>query len=169
MAYLEQVNLASSSQVSGTLPASHGGTGQTTGYGALSYIRCSGGTQASTNTHLFTYATVEESSGSDVTRSVSAVNGDTFTVNTSGIYCVTFNAFNGSNGTAANIHVNSSLVDSTASTNSHIRTWQSVSANFAVSTTWTGYIASGQVVWGQLNNTAAAGAYFNQLSIARIA
>ncbi len=134
-----------------------------------SYIKRSNGlTRGATNTNVVIYGTAVKSTGSDITYVNSATNGDSFLINTSGIYCVTVNA-----GVAAaypyiEIHSGATIDNSTLSAYvcATKRSWIT-SGSDSDSISWTGYIPSGDSVW-ILNTQSSGGADYNTIEICRV-
>ena len=124
----------------------------------FSYIRLNTVSKASTNTAVLSYATTVESGGSDITYARSTTNGDTFTINTTGIYCFSGSATFGSSNSLV-ITLNSSQL----STNTGSLTLSTVLASQtcptgggnAVGTSWCGYLAAGSVIRFQTDTSAS--------------
>ena len=114
-----------------------------------------------TNTAIWRFTTQVTNQGTDITYAASAANGDTFTVNTNGVYAITYtNQFN----TAASmgLSLNATGTDLTTSV-------QSLAASKILSTvstggvsymgiaSWTGYLPSGSIVMAHNQVSLTAG------------
>lgn len=132
----------------------------------ISRIRRRGGTtRGSSNTNVIIYATAEELNGTSLTYSNDATNGDSFIVNTSGIYAVSLTAESTTNDGTLIICVGSTIVNSPVGTSS-LRTFLDVSGN-RCSIAWTGYVEAGQKIWAAFSTTTLnSNSYDNQISIA---
>lgn len=135
-----------------------------------SYIRRTNGkTRGSTNTNVIIYGTAAESAGTDITYNNSATLGDFFTINTSGIYAVSISAVPNTASSVLEIHVGS--LDNVGQ-GSKLRATGQIggAANYNTSCSWTGYIASNNVVWAFLSSAIYASSTIdqNQITITRI-
>jgi hypothetical protein len=133
---------------------------------SASRIRRRGGTtRGSSNTNVIIYATAEELNGTSLTYSNDATNGDSFIVNTSGVYAVSLTAESTTNDGTLIICVGSTIVNSPVGTSS-LRTFLDVSGN-RCSIAWTGYVEAGQKIWAAFSTTTLnSNSYDNQISIA---
>ena len=135
---------------------------------AYSYIRRSNGlTRGSTNTTVVIYGTADLSVGSDITYVNSAANGDSFTINTSGIYSITANMII-SDANAVMVIKAGTLANGTSSTDACTRT-QAYAGNTGITSSWTGYIAATKSVWVATNSTIYNDATYSNIYIARVA
>ena len=118
---------------------------------APSYSRVSGSTaRGSTNTRIYRWTTLAESAGSDITYTNSAAFGGSWTINTSGIYSIS--ATQEVSGTTINVAIKVAAFSSNTFNETSIRANTS-NGNESLSVAWTGYIASGQVVWIATSST----------------
>lgn len=149
------------------------------GQGGQALIRPSSGSMVrlntangygSTNTRIRRFTNVVTNTGSDITYADSATLGATFTINTPGVYSVSYS----DSFTAASefgLSLNSSQL--TTSINSItvsdvLSMANSMLANTAGFCGWTGYLPSGSVVRAHANGTAA-GSNYQTFTITRVA
>ena len=136
----------------------------------LSYIRRTNGlTQGSTNTNVVIYGTAQESAGNDITYQNSATSGDSFLINTSGIYAVSV-LFRPANAAVANnmgIYVAGAIVNTFGGTSIRAQKYSSTN-NYEYSITWTGYIAANDLIWTMIDDHALTGVVVNAITIARV-
>jgi hypothetical protein len=129
---------------------------------AQSMVRLTGSSGfGSTNTAIWRFTTSVTNQGSDITYAASATAGDTFTVNTNGIYSITYtNQFN--SALWIGISLGASGADLTANV-FNIAASKILAAdvtggvNSAASVTWTGYLPSTSVLMAHTNPSATAG------------
>ena len=146
------------------------GGGSTPPPSAMSYIRMTGGLSIS-GSYVLIYNTTAESSGTDITYVPSAGNGDSFLINTSGIYSISNVCHHESGGSIGCINVASfpvapSTIDS--STRGYFMT--PVIGGVRIGTlSWTGYIAAGQSVFASLFDNPSGSSDDNQITVARVA
>jgi len=158
-----------------------GATGETgpagpAGAGAItpSYARYSGvAARGSTNTNVWRFSTVHESSGSDLTYGASATDGDSFTVNTSGVYAIFAGGTTSPGAMYLFVHAGAAinnLNDPTADT-----TFRALAAigggQSAPQTSWVGYVPAGHKIWVSSDvapYNAAGYEITNTISIARV-
>ena len=114
-----------------------------------------------TNTAIWRFTTTVTNQGTDITYAASATNGDTFTVNTNGVYAITYtNQFNATqwiglslNATGADLTANivslaaSKILSSSATS----------AANYPVVVSWTGYLPTGSIIMAHNGVSAVAG------------
>lgn len=82
--------------------------------GDSSIVVTSGNGYGSTNTKIRRFSTTQSSSGSDITYADSAANGASFTINTTGLYAITYIDQNGTTGDATiGVSVNSTQLTTT--------------------------------------------------------
>lgn len=133
-----------------------------------SYIRRTNGlTRGSTNTNVVIFGTADVSVGTDITYQSSATNGDSFLINTSGIYSLSFTAGLGTVNTTIDLQVGSAIDNASLNSNSRASVRSSFNGGDPVSVAWTGYIAAGQVVWVYAANDLAGAAY-TAITVARV-
>lgn len=134
-----------------------------------SYMRRKNGlTQGSTNTNVVIYGTAAESNGTDITYVNSATLGDSFTVNTNGIYSISVSSTTTSTGSQTQIKVGT--LDNTGG-GSEARAFISNSggAGWESSIAWTGYIAAGESIWTWCGSApTGADVDENQITIAKV-
>lgn len=135
---------------------------------ALSSIRrLAGNTRGSSNTNVVIYGTSADSFGSDITYNNSATAGDSFIINTSGIYSISATAYTSSGASyELEIRVGNS-VDNTAC-DSNCRAHFSAVSGYVSFCTWTGYVAAGNRIWIYKNTAPTADANVNQVTVTRI-
>jgi hypothetical protein len=129
---------------------------------AQSMVRLTGSSGfGSTNTAIWRFTTSVTNQGSNITYAASATLGDTFTVNTNGVYSITYtNQFNAA--LWMGISLGASGADLTANifniAASKILTADVTGGvNSAASVTWTGYLPSTSVIMAHTNPSATAG------------
>ena len=129
---------------------------------AQSMVRLTGSSGfGSTNTAIWRFTTSVTNQGSDITYAASATAGDTFTVNTNGVYSITYtNQFNaslwmglslGASGADLTTHIYSIAASKILAAN------VTVGANSASSVTWVGYLPAGSVVMAHNATSLTAG------------
>lgn len=166
---------ASLTQTSGVGPK--GDTGATgpagaDGAGAItpSYARYTGvAARGSTNTYNWRFSTMQEESGSDLTYVASSTLGDSFTVNTSGVYAIAVGGY-GNVACELLLHVGAAIANSVAFSATTMRKAGVMPAGtYTEGLNWVGYIPSGHKIW-----VASGSAPFNSdplvnsISIARV-
>ena len=129
---------------------------------AQSMVRLTGSSGfGSTNTAIWRFTTSVTNQGSDITYAASATAGDTFTINTNGVYSITYtNQFNAT--LWLGISLGASGADLTANVfniaaSKILATTITPQANGAASVTWTGYLPSTSVLMAHTNPSATAG------------
>jgi len=114
-----------------------------------------------TNTAIWRFTTTVTNQGTDITYAASAANGDTFTVNTNGVYAITYtNQFN----TAASVGVSlnatgadlTTVVQSLAASKI-LSILSTGGASYMGIASWTGYLPTGSVVMAHNNPSLTAG------------
>lgn len=137
-------------------------------YFPLSYIRrTAGNTRGATNTNVVIYGTAAESAGEDITYVNSAANGDSFKINTSGIYSVDVSAYtNSDTGYSLQIRVGSSVNNSISDGDTRATT--SVLFGYASSCSWVGYISKDYFIYTHKSTAPTANTNLNQITIARV-
>lgn len=134
----------------------------------LSYMRrTSGLTRGSTNTNVVIYGVANESNGSDITYVNSATDGDSFLINTSGIYSISAYHVLAASGRTVGIYVGT-LSNTTEGAQIRAQT-QADNNNFNHNTSWTGYLSASTQVWVSTNSALYNDANLNQITIARVA
>jgi len=128
-------------QLTGTVAVANGGTGVT----AQSYVRLNTANgYGSTNTKIRRFTTIVDSAGSDITYADSATLGATFTINTAGVYSVSYTDMFSStswmgvsiNSTQLTTNINSTTVATVLCVNTVTADWStSVSAPFYAAAT----------------------------------
>lgn len=139
-----------------------------------SYIRYTGvAARGSTNTNIWRFSTLEESGGSDLTYVASSTNGDSFTVNTSGVYAISTGGTSYPGTMAIYIHTDATLNNSNSFiSDSTFRSFIVIGGGAsAYLGAWVGYIPAGNKIW--VSSDAApynASGYerTNSISIARV-
>lgn len=153
-------NLVIRTNVDGTFTIARGNAGATTqdiltiaangrisfpqGYGTTNYssIRLSGTPgNASTNTAIRRWTTVETSVGTDITYAASATLGDSFTINASGLYSIAVSTQCAS-ATTAGILLNSVALTAGLTLAADV----GGASGQAACASWTGYLAAGDVI-----------------------
>jgi len=124
----------------------------------------------STNTMFRRFTTTVTSQGTDITYADSATLGGSFTINTDGVYAVTYTdvwgaastsgiSLNSSQGTTAILSITTAdrLVESTSTT------------GFTQSCTWTGFLSSGDVIRAhESGSTESASTQYANFTIVRV-
>jgi hypothetical protein len=121
----------------------------------------------STNTSIRKFLTVETNQGADITytKDVGSGLGDSFTINTNGVYAVSYSD-NLSTGQIIFILLNATT-NGTASSMLSFSTTSGV--NTATATAWTGYLPSGSVIRAGAAASAGAGTAYVTFTIVRVA
>ena len=131
-----------------------------------SYIRRNNGvTKGSSNTNVVIYGTSVESSGTDITYINSATAGDSFKINTSGIYSVSIDTSCGTSTYVIDIKVGSAIDNVTG--NANTRANDQIAANYSGCASWTGYIAENNLIWTYCSGVPAS-QFYNQITIVRV-
>ncbi len=114
-----------------------------------SYMRYDSGAKATTNTAVFRFLAQLDSYGSDISYEDSAANGTGFRINTDGIYtistCLDLNTSCYCALRVANAINNTPATTATSETRSRFTGGDT--AYFNPSTSWTGKLSAGQIVW----------------------
>ena len=156
-------------QLTGTVAVANGGTGVT----AQSYVRLNTANgYGSTNTRIRRFTTTVNSAGSDITYADSATLGATFTINTAGVYSVSYSdlfSATGWMGVSIDSTQLTTSIDSTA-----VATVLCVSTqttNWAIATSVTFYAAAASVIRAHTSgvSTGAGAASSVHFHIARVA
>ena len=109
----------------------------------------------STNTPIRRFTNVVTNQGTDITYADSATLGASFTINTAGIYSISFSdVFNGSANVGLSLN-STQLTTSIGSINTadRLAITAAAGADFQINVGWTGYLAAGSVV--RAHNSAA--------------
>lgn len=135
-------------------------------YSPISYMRRTDGNTK--NSNVVNYSTANESAGTDITYVPDAGFGDSFAINTSGIYavCLTGNMTLG--GAGLEIHIAPAPVFFDVSLNPNSRGRQNNANNRVTTQSFTGFIPAGYVVWGFQPGPINAGTNINQISVTRV-
>jgi len=127
----------------------------------------------STNTAIRRFTNTTSSQGSDITYADSATLGNTFTINTTGVYAISYTDGTGTAGGAAfGISLNSTqlttnIADITVA--DRLAYSDSSAANYQINSSWTGYLTSGSVIRAHgTNTTATSGPARVQFTIVRV-
>ena len=129
---------------------------KTTGTVSMVFVNTAAG-NGSTNTNVrrFTNGTNGANGciiqGTDITYTSSAANGDSFTVNTSGTYSISY--FDGSSGGSATYGISLNSVSATPPAGSQLSMASASAANLLAAMNWTGPLAAGSVIRA-INNGA---------------
>jgi hypothetical protein len=124
----------------------------------------------STNTVIRRFTNVVANQGSDITYADSATLGASFTINTSGMYAITY-VDNSSGNQYAGVSLNSTQLTTNIST---IATADRLTLNYGAAATapatssWTGYLAAGSVIRPHADGGAAGVAATTTFTIARV-
>ena len=129
-------------------------------------------TNGSTDTCINIYTTVEVSQGSDITRATSATLGDTFTINTNGVYaisaCPVKGASAGYMGASLNSTQRTTPIESLSNVSEVLaRGYQA--STYALPLSWTGYLAAGSVVRSHGTTQALSASPASKFTIQRVA
>jgi hypothetical protein len=130
-----------------------------------------GNGQGSTNTAIHRFTTAVTNQGSDITYADSATLGGSFTVNTSGIYSVSFSGA-GSVATYQGISLNatqlSTAINSLTNVSEVLSLAYSTGANNSCSSSWTGYLPASSIVRAQGSVSASLSTPAAQFTIVRV-
>lgn len=124
----------------------------------------------STNTVIRRFTNVVTNQGSDITYTDSATLGATFTINTAGVYAISYSdPFNAAS--ASGISLNSSQLTTSIQTvnAADVLAWSgSAAANVPGNSSWIGYLSAGAVIRAHAISTPA-GAGACEFTIVRVA
>lgn len=131
-----------------------------------SYIRrLAGNTRGSTNTNVIIYGTADLSVGADITYVNSASAGDSFTINTTGIYSVNCIVFT----TGSTVYDSEIRIGSTVdNVNGDAKTRATWTGGYSHGIAWTGPITAGDKVFVYKSSAPTSNTYLNQITIARV-
>lgn len=101
----------------------------------------------STNTQIVRFKTTERIAGSRLTYNSDATNGDSVTVNTSGVYACSYSASLNSAQTTRSLKVGSSLLNNTLDAHTKAGSRSNFSGSDPDSISWMGYIQAGDLVY----------------------
>lgn len=123
----------------------------------------------STNTRYRRFTNTVLSQGTDVTYTDSATLGSSFTINTNGVYSISYiDQFTASDVTQ--LSLNDTSPTGSSFTNEGLANSSSGTANTNQCASWTGYLASGSVIRARSQNGSATGsALAAQFTITRVA
>jgi hypothetical protein len=130
-----------------------------------------GNGQGSTNTAIHRFTTTVTNQGSDITYADSATLGGSFTINTSGIYAISFSGA-GSVATYQGISLNSTQL--TTSINNLTNASEVLAVAYStgnansVSPSWTGYLPASSIVRAQGSFSASLSTPAAQFTIVRV-
>jgi hypothetical protein len=129
-------------------------------------------TNGSTSTVINIFTTLETNQGSDITRATSATLGDTFTINTSGVYSISASLVKGASAGYVGISVNTTQLTTaieslTNASEVLARGYQA--GTYALPLSWTGYLAAGAVVRSHGTTQALTASPVSRLTIVRVA
>ena len=122
-----------------------------------------------TNIAIWRFTTTVTNQGTDITYTASAANGDTFTVNTNGVYAITYtNQFNvqawlglSLNATGSDLTVNVA----TLTASKILSTVYTAINGGAGIASWTGYLPSGSIVRAHNDTSLVAGTSIGAVNI----
>jgi hypothetical protein len=138
-------------------------------YFPLSYIRrTAGNTRGSTNTNVVIYGTAAESAGEDITYVNSAANGDSFKINTSGIYSVDVSAYTNSSDADYTLQIRVGSSVNNSASDGDTRATASILFGYASSCSWVGYISKDYFIYTHQSTAPTANTNLNQITIARV-
>lgn len=137
--------------------------------------RTNGVTKGSSNTNVVIFGTAAEDTGTDITYTNSATNGDSFVVNTTGIYTITYSFYgvlptdiitlDMSSVFAGNFEINvGAAIGNTLNT----ATTRAVSQQQQGTITWTGPITATNLIWILASTDLTSDQYRNQITIVRL-
>lgn len=130
-----------------------------------------GNGQGSTNTAIHRFTTTVTNQGSDITYADSATLGGSFTINTSGIYAISFSGA-GSVATYQGISLNSTQlttsINSLTNASEVLALAYSSGANNSVSPSWTGYLPATSIIRAQGTVSASLSTPAAQFTIVRV-
>ncbi|MBV8047901.1 MAG: hypothetical protein JO171_12140 [Paludibacterium sp.] len=122
----------------------------------------------STNTMIRRFSNVVVNQGSDITYTDSAVNGASFTVNTSGVYAITYSD-NFSSGSVIGLSLNANQLSAAIMyiNAANILNLAATTPGNSQSVSWVGYVAAGSVV--RAHDAGTAGTLYTFFTMARVA
>lgn len=141
-----------------------GGVGQ-------SMVRLDGANgYGSTNTRIRRFTNVVTNAGSDLTYADSAANGASFTINTSGVYAISYcDSFAGGGPLGLSLNSSQLTTDITAITAANrLAMARIANNNYGMEVSWTGYLSAGDVVRAH-TNAGAVGTDPVHFTIVRVA
>lgn len=119
----------------------------------------------STNTLVRRWTTTVTNQGSDITYADSAANGGSFTINTNGVYAITYvDQFNAAGGAIITLN----QVNQTANSSCLCSTNTS-SANSLSAASWVGYLVAGAVIRATGSAPSGTNTAYTAFTIARVA
>ncbi len=171
-----------------TLPTDDGASNQvlsTNGSGVLSwatasiaqrsYVQVSSSNgYGSTNTKVMRYSNTDVNVGSNITYADSATNGNSFTINADGLYCMSCSQSASSNEVACGFTKNESGVGTTiiyninAPTRLAMHFLAPITGIAMASTNWCGFLQNGDVIRVHGNGSATGTASYDQASIVQV-
>ena len=111
----------------------------------------------STNTVIRRFTNTVTNQGSDITYADSATLGATFTINTTGVYAISYtdggNAANSFGMSLNSTQLTTNISDITAA--NRLAMSDTAAANYLINISWTGYLDSGSVVRAHTSGIAA--------------
>lgn len=120
----------------------------------------------STNTAVRRWTTVSVNQGSDITYADSAANGGSFTVNTNGVYAITYvDQFNAAAAPCV-VTVNKTTLSGGADT---LTGGSSSAANVLTNMSWTGYLSAGSVIRAVAGTPSGTSTTYPSFTITRVA
>jgi hypothetical protein len=132
-----------------------------------SYIRrTNGNTRGATNTNVVIFNTAAESSGSDITYVNSAANGDSFLINTSGVYSVSWTNVPTTIGVISEIRTGI-LDNGQGDANTRSADQQTATA-YTGQLSWTGYVTAGNSIWAMSNGAITTAVNYTQITIVKV-
>lgn len=157
------------------LPVAQGGTGRTNGVDstAPSMVRLNTANGfGSTNTRVRRFTNVVTNQGSDITYADSASSGASFTVNTSGVYAISFSDHSStanSMGLTLNIANPTITLIQNAAASELLMANTSANVNYGMAVTWIGYLSASSIIRAHCDGVSGANTTFCQFTMTRVA
>lgn len=126
----------------------------------------------STNTVIRRFTTVVTNQGSDITYDDSATLGASFTINTTGVYAITYTSQMGTTNAVIGVSVNSTQLTTSIiniSASNRLCNVQTYTGGATTHVSWTGYLPAGAVIRAHDDGNAATAGAIPQFTIVRVA
>jgi len=134
----------------------------------LSYMRRTNGiTTGSVNTSVVRYISANVSVGNDITYVASSTAGDSFTINTSGLYCVSVEIVNGSLAGYVQIRTGASVDNNVDDVNAR-SSMTLASSNGGGSISYTDFFSASSKIWVFCQRVPGNFPFINGITIVRI-
>lgn len=127
----------------------------------------------STNTAIVRFTNIGTNQGGDITYADSATLGGAFTVNTNGVYAISYTCQPGVSSVFGGISLNTTQptvsIASLSNQSERLAHSQTFAAGASISISWTGYLASGSIIRAHNEGSGATAAQLWQFTIVRVA